>query len=59
MESLWLLIPLSAGLVLVVLAIFAWALQRGQFEDLEHEGDRILGDEAPPLEAGLDAGQGG
>jgi cbb3-type cytochrome oxidase maturation protein len=52
MESLWLLIPLSAGLVLVVLAVFAWAVQRGQFEDLEHEGVRILSDEAPPLDAG-------
>jgi cbb3-type cytochrome oxidase maturation protein len=50
MESLYLLIPLSAGLVLVILAIFGWALHRGQFDDLEHEGERILTDEAPPLD---------
>ena len=50
MESLYLLIPLSAGLVLVILAIFAWAVQRGQFEDLEAEGERILADEAIPLD---------
>ena len=49
-ESLYLLIPLSAGLVLVILAVFAWAVQRGQFEDLEAEGERILGDEARPLD---------
>ena len=50
MESLYLLIPLSAGLVLVILAIFAWAVHRGQFEDLDAEGERILLDEAPDLD---------
>ena len=52
MESLWILIPLSAGLVLTILAIFGWAVNRGQFEDLEAEGERILKDEAPPLDEG-------
>jgi cbb3-type cytochrome oxidase maturation protein len=51
MESLYLLIPLSAGLVLVILAIFGWAVQRGQFEDLDDEGVRILNDESPSLDA--------
>ena len=51
MESLWLLIPLSALLVLLILGLFGWAVQRGQFEDLEHEAERILTDEAPPLDA--------
>jgi cbb3-type cytochrome oxidase maturation protein len=50
MESLYLLIPLSAGLVLVILAVFGWAVHRGQFEDLEREGERILTDEARPLD---------
>ena len=54
MESLYLLIPLSAVLVLGILGIFGWALNAGQFEDLEGEGERILTDEAP----GLDARQG-
>lgn len=54
MESLYLLIPLSAGLVLLILAVFGWALQRGQFEDLEREGERIL----QPDQAHLDVGQG-
>jgi cbb3-type cytochrome oxidase maturation protein len=49
MESMWLLIPLSAVLVLLVIAVFAWALHRGQFEDLEDEGARILLDEAPAV----------
>jgi len=42
MDILYLLIPLSAVLVLIILAVFGWAVQRGQFEELEHEGLRIL-----------------
>ena len=52
MESLYLLIPLSVGLVLLVLAAFAWAVHRGQFDDLDREGERILQADAPPLDAG-------
>ena len=51
MESLYLLIPLSAGLVLAILAVFGWAVQRGQFEDIDAEGERILHDEAQALDA--------
>ncbi len=50
MESLYLLIPLSAGLVLVIIAVFGWALHRGQFEDLDHEGERILTDDERPFD---------
>lgn len=42
MDILYLLIPLSAVLVLAILGVFGWALSRGQFEDLELEGRRIL-----------------
>jgi len=45
MEILYLLIPLSTALVLLILGVFAWALYRGQFEDLEREGERILQDD--------------
>ena len=50
MESLYLLIPMSAGLVLVILAIFGWAVSRGQFDDLEAEGQRILTEDTPALD---------
>jgi cbb3-type cytochrome oxidase maturation protein len=50
MESLYLLIPVSALLVLGILGIFGWALNGGQFEDLEGEGERILTDEAPAVD---------
>jgi cbb3-type cytochrome oxidase maturation protein len=54
MDILYLLIPLSAGLVLVILGVFAWASHSGQFEDVEDEGRRILGSDGN----GVDSGQG-
>ena len=53
MEILYLLIPLSTALVLLILGVFAWALHRGQFEDLDREGERILQDDP----VGVDADQ--
>jgi cbb3-type cytochrome oxidase maturation protein len=43
MDILFLLIPLSVGLGLLILGALAWAVWRGQFEALDHEGERILG----------------
>jgi cbb3-type cytochrome oxidase maturation protein len=50
MESLYVLIPLSVLLVLAILAVLGWAINRGQFDDIEAEGHRILkaGDENSP-----------
>ncbi len=45
MDILYLLVPLSVVLVLLIMGLFAWALQAGQFESLEHEGQRILSPE--------------
>ncbi len=45
MDILFLLIPMSAVLALAVVGVFAWALDRGQFDDLEREGERILDDD--------------
>lgn len=42
MDILYLLIPVSVVLILAILAVFGWAVHRGQFEDLEREGERIL-----------------
>jgi len=55
MDILYLLIPFSALLVLAILALFAWAIERGQFEDLDREGARILGDDRPAFD--IDQGQ--
>ncbi|HSI49448.1 MAG TPA: cbb3-type cytochrome oxidase assembly protein CcoS [Ideonella sp.] len=45
MDILYLLIPLSALLVLGLLGLFAWALHGGQFDDLERQGEQILLDD--------------
>jgi cbb3-type cytochrome oxidase maturation protein len=42
MEVLYLLIPLSVVLVLGIMGLFWWALQGGQFDNIEREGERIL-----------------
>lgn len=42
MDILFLLIPLSVVLVLLILAALWWAVDRGQFEAIEQEGERIL-----------------
>jgi cbb3-type cytochrome oxidase maturation protein len=42
MDILFLLVPLSVVLVLLIIGVFAWAVSAGQFDDLEHEGARIL-----------------
>ena len=44
MDILYLLIPFSVLVVLALIAVFAWAIDAGQFDDLEREGERILGD---------------
>jgi len=42
MEVLYLLIPLSVALIFLVLGALGWAIYRGQFEDIDREGERIL-----------------
>jgi cbb3-type cytochrome oxidase maturation protein len=42
MEVLYLLIPLSVVIILVVIVIFWWALESGQFDNIDREGERIF-----------------
>jgi cbb3-type cytochrome oxidase maturation protein len=42
MEILYLLIPLSVVIVLLIIVVFGWALQTGQLDNIEREGERIL-----------------
>lgn len=61
MDILYLLIPVSVLLAFIVLAVFAWAIRSGQFEEIEQEGERILhsGDEdLDPVQVRLDRDQG-
>jgi cbb3-type cytochrome oxidase maturation protein len=41
-ESLYLLIPLSVILVLLIGGILVWAVMSGQFEELDDAGQRAL-----------------
>ncbi len=45
MEVIYLLIPLSIALVVVILVAFLWAIEHGQFDDLERRGRDILRDD--------------
>ena len=63
MTILLLLIPLSLVLIGIAVAIFVWAVRRGQFEDLDTPAIDILRDDEheaprrePPARAGDDGG---
>ena len=45
MESLYLLIPLSLALVVVIAGAFYWSVKSGQFDDMEGPGHSILMDD--------------
>ena len=45
MDILYLLVPLSVVLVLLIGALFWWSLQSGQFDDLDSPGRKVLEDE--------------
>jgi cbb3-type cytochrome oxidase maturation protein len=42
MDILFILVPLSVALALLILGALAWAVWRGQFEALDAESQRIL-----------------
>jgi cbb3-type cytochrome oxidase maturation protein len=58
MDILFLLVPMSVVLALAILGVFAWALNAGQFDDLEQEGQRILADGPAVLEASQGLSEG-
>jgi len=45
MNSLYLLIPVALIFISIAIAIFFWAVNSGQYEDLSTESRRILFDE--------------
>ncbi len=45
MESLYFLIPLSMVVVALGIWLFFWAVNNGQYDDLDGEAERILFDE--------------
>ena len=51
MESLYFLIPLSIVVLGLAVLVFFWAVNNGQYDDLEGEAERILFDEIDEGEA--------
>jgi cbb3-type cytochrome oxidase maturation protein len=51
-DILYLLIPLSAVLVLAIVAVLGWAVHSGQFDDLEDEGLQPLREDSGALDEG-------
>jgi len=49
-EIIWLLIPLSIVLVGVIAWAFLWAVNSGQFDDLDAPGTSILMDDDEPVD---------
>jgi len=45
----YLVLPLALLLALVGVLLFAWAVRRGQFDDLETPALRMLDDDDPPV----------
>ncbi|EAQ99393.1 cbb3-type cytochrome oxidase assembly protein CcoS [Congregibacter litoralis] len=45
MESLYLLIPVAIVFAVIVIRLLLWAIDSGQYDDLDKESWRILADE--------------
>ena len=57
MSVLLLLVPLALVLLIAAIWAFAWAVKRGQFEDLDTPALSILvDDDEPPLQPPRDEG---
>lgn len=58
MDILYLLVPMSVLAMLAILAVFAWALHGGQFDEVDEVCAQILAASDAADGAGLDADQG-
>ena len=58
MDSLYLLIPIALVFCAVAIKLLLWAINSGQYEDLDKEAWRILADEEEPTGSGKGKDQG-
>jgi cbb3-type cytochrome oxidase maturation protein len=47
MDSLFLLIPIALVFCFIAIRLLLWAIDSGQYDDLDKEASRILMDDAP------------
>jgi len=50
MDSLYLLIPVALVFVAVGIRLLLWAIDNGQYEDLDKEAWRILAEDKKPID---------
>ncbi len=48
MNSVFILIPISIGILVIAVVAFLWAVRSGQFDDIETPALRILDDDDQP-----------
>ena len=48
MDSLYLLIPIALVFCIIAIKLLLWAIDDGQYDDLDKEAWRILADDDPP-----------
>ena len=48
MDSLYLLIPIALVFCALAIKLLLWAIDNGQYDDLDKEAWKILADEDPP-----------
>jgi len=59
MDSLYLLIPIALVFCALAIKLLLWAINSGQYEDLDKEAWQILADEDPPPPGADDVSTGG
>jgi len=47
-ESLYFLIPIALIFCVITIRLLLWAIDSGQYDDLDKEGWRVLVDDDPP-----------
>jgi cbb3-type cytochrome oxidase maturation protein len=47
-ESFYLITPIALILIAIAIKLFLWAVNNGQFDDLDREASRILFDDEKP-----------
>ena len=52
MDSLYLLIPIALLFCIIAIKLLLWAIDSGQYEDLDKEAWKILADDDPPAPPG-------
>tara|TARA_R110002073_G_scaffold243078_1_gene405279 strand:- start:67 stop:270 length:204 start_codon:yes stop_codon:yes gene_type:complete len=54
MASLYILIPIALLFCVIAIKLLLWAINNGQYEDLDKEAWRILADEEKPADSSSD-----